>query len=213
MRIVCMSDTHELHRELVVPNGDMLIHAGDFTFFSKRPSMLHDFNRWLGELPHRYKVVVPGNHEYLLEDLRNRGAISNAILLIDAGVEIEGVKIWGSPGTPLYGGAFGMSNPEDRKKRWAQIPTDIEILISHGPAYGILDGPPGSEEREGDRELLEALKRVQPILHICGHVHAGYGTRKRGKTYHINAALLDESSGGVERDPIVVDFEVLQRRR
>src|SRR6185369_3745393 len=105
MRIVCVSDTHELHRDVVVPYGDLLIHAGDFTFFSKRRSIVRDFDPWLGELPHRHKIVVPGNHEYVLEDVRNRNLITNAILLLDSGVEIEGSRVWGSPGTPLYGGA------------------------------------------------------------------------------------------------------------
>jgi hypothetical protein len=57
--IVCISDTHELHRELDVPNGDILIHAGDFTMFSKSGSAILDFNEWLGDLPHRWKILVP----------------------------------------------------------------------------------------------------------------------------------------------------------
>jgi len=95
MRIVLISDTHGLHRQLEVPSGDLLIHAGDFTFYSKPPSIVSDFNAWLGLLPHRHKIVTCGNHEFLLEDPRQRSAITNATLLIDSGVEIEGIKIWG----------------------------------------------------------------------------------------------------------------------
>jgi hypothetical protein len=77
-RIVCISDTHELHRELDVPNGDILIHAGDFTLFSKSAAAIRDFNDWLGELPHRWRLVIPGNHEYFLEaDPFKRNLISN----------------------------------------------------------------------------------------------------------------------------------------
>ena len=91
MRIVCVADTHELHRELVVPPGDMLIHAGDITFFSKRPSMIQDFNDWLGELPHKYKVVTLGNHDFAFEaDPNLRRVLTNAALLLDESVEIEG---------------------------------------------------------------------------------------------------------------------------
>jgi hypothetical protein len=68
MRIVCIADTHELHRELAVPPGDLLIHAGDITVMSKRPWMYRHFNIWLGELPHGHKIVIPGNNGYLLED-------------------------------------------------------------------------------------------------------------------------------------------------
>src|ERR1035437_6153833 len=67
MRVVCISDTHELHRELKVPGGDLLIHAGDFTSFGKGTKEILDFNDWLGDLPHRYKVLTCGNHEYAME--------------------------------------------------------------------------------------------------------------------------------------------------
>ena len=63
MDLVIMSDTHELHREVDVPPGDVLIHAGDFSVFSKSLRQIEDYNDWLGELPHRWKLVIPGNHE------------------------------------------------------------------------------------------------------------------------------------------------------
>ena len=193
MRIVLISDTHGLHRQLEVPSGDLLIHAGDFTFYSKPPSIVSDFNSWLGSLPHRHKVVIPGNHEFALEEPRNRGAITNAILLVDSGVEIEGLKIWGSPVTPLYGGAFGKSRAEDRKKHWAQIPEDTDILITHTPPFAILDHGGSSERREGCPQLLEAVFQAMPRLHVFGHIHAGYGTLRTPDTVFVNASLLGDS--------------------
>ena len=110
LRLVLLSDTHGLHRNVQVPDGDLLIHAGDFTNFSKSQSEIVDFNTWLGELPHRHKIVVPGNHEFFLEaDPSKRSLLSNATLLINQAIQVEGIRIWGSPVTPLYGGAFGMS--------------------------------------------------------------------------------------------------------
>ena len=106
MRIVCIADTHGPHRQLEVPPADLLIHAGDFTFYSTPPSIVSDFDAWLGSLPHRHKVVVPGNHEFAPEEREDRGAIANAILLVDSGVRVGGMRIWGSPVIPLYGGAF-----------------------------------------------------------------------------------------------------------
>ncbi len=210
MRIVCLSDTHELHRELEVPEGDLLIHAGDITFFSKRPSMLRDFNEWLGTMPHRYKVVVPGNHDFLLEEAHNCSVITNAVTLIDSGMKVQGIKIWGSPVTPLYGGAFGISDAADRKRHWAKIPEGTDIVITHGPAFGILDRENGSNVYQGCLELRDAIQRVRPRLHVFGHVHSGYGTLRTKHTYHINAALFDEV-GSVERKPIVVDLDTRRR--
>ena len=73
--LVLLSDTHELHREVDVPAGDILIHAGDFTMFSRSLEAIEDFNEWLGELPHRYKIVCPGNHEFFLEASRERRSL------------------------------------------------------------------------------------------------------------------------------------------
>ena len=108
LTIVLLSDTHELHREVEVPPGDILIHAGDFTMNSKSAEKLLDFNEWLCELPHAYRVVIPGNHDAVVEDASRRALITNAKLLINEGMEMMGLKIWGSPITPLLGEAFGV---------------------------------------------------------------------------------------------------------
>jgi predicted phosphodiesterase len=207
MRIILISDTHGLHRQREVPSGDLLIHAGDFTFYSKPPSIVSDFNAWLGSFPHRHKVVIPGNHEFILEEPRNRGAITNAILLVDSGVEIEGIRVWGSPTTPLYGGAFGMSRAADRKRHWARIPEDLDILVTHGPPLGILDQGPGSERHEGCFELREAVLLARPQLHVFGHIHAGYGKVRTPDTLFVNASLLGED-GSLSRQPVVIDLQV-----
>jgi len=191
LRLVLLSDTHQLHREVEVPDGDIFIHAGDFTLFSESMEAVADFNDWLGELPHRYKIVVPGNHEFFLEaDPSERSLLSNATVLINEGTEIEGLRIWGSPVTPMYGGAFGVSSAVDRKKLYAQIPWDIDVLISHGPPFGILDTAPISGSHEGCRELLDAVTRLRPKLHVFGHIHTAYGTYQTEHTIFINAARL-----------------------
>lgn len=202
MLIVCLSDTHEFHRDVSVPDGDLLIHAGDFTHLS-RPSTLRDFDEWLGEMPHRYKVVVPGNHDDLLLEPKNRGVIKNANLLVNSGTIIDGIRIWGSPVTPLPGEAFGMAEAADREKLWTKIPKNTDILITHSPAFGILDQEGSSERHQGCVALRDAIFRVRPRLHVFGHAHGGYGTLRTEHTYHVNAALFDEL-GGVERRPILV---------
>ena len=170
LTIVCISDTHELHRELDVPNGDILIHAGDFTMFSRSAAAILDFSEWICELPHRWKILIPGNHEFFLEsDRSRRRLINNAAVLINECVEVAGLKIWGSPVTPLYGGAFGLSSSADRTRLYAGIPTDVDILVTHGPPFGILDRSPGTPHHAGCPQLLEAVTRLKPQLHVFGH--------------------------------------------
>lgn len=206
LRLVLISDTHELHRELEVPEGDILIHAGDFTIFSKSLRAIEDFNRWLGELPHRYKVVVPGNHEFFLEaDPSRRSLLSNATVLINETAEIAGVRIWDSPTTPLYGGAFGMSSADDRRRLYARIPQETDVLITHGPPFGILDATPCSELHSGNRELFDAVTRVRPRLHIFGHIHGANGIFTTDHTMFANAALFGQS-GDLDAKPIVLSI-------
>jgi Icc-related predicted phosphoesterase len=204
VRVVCIADTHELHRELAVPDGDLLIHAGDFTFFN-HASKINDFNDWLGELPHRYKVVIPGNHDRAFnQDPLFREMITNAVLLINEGVRLCGLNIWGSPVT-CDDDAYGHAKREERARLYASIPQDTHILVTHGPPYGILDREPGSYRRQGCTELWLAVMRLQPRLHVFGHVHAGYGTFANETTQFVNAALLGWA-GDLENLPIVMDI-------
>jgi predicted phosphohydrolase len=202
LRIVLLGDTHQLHREVEVPDGDILIHAVDFTIFSKSMNAITDFNTWLGELPHRHKILIFGNHEFFAEaDPSKRSMLTSAVVLINEGTEIEGVRIWGSPVTPLYGDAFGLSSAEDRRQLYAQIPEDTDILVTHGPPFGILDSAPHSDVHSGCRKLLDAVMRVQPKLHVFGHVHGAHGIFHTSQTTFVNAALLG-TNGDLDRRPV-----------
>ncbi len=202
VRIVCISDTHELHRELMVPDGDLLIHAGDFTFFNG-VSKIRDFNAWLGELPHRHKVVVPGNHDRAFnDDPGMRAMITNAVLLINEGATVCGLNVWGSPVT-CDDAAYGHTKPEERTSLYATIPANTDILVTHGPPLGIRDHERGSDERRGCPQLRQTVMRVKPRLHVFGHVHGGYGVAQNKATVFVNASLLGWA-GDLENTPIVL---------
>ena len=195
LTIVLISDTHELHREVEVPAGDVLIHAGDFTMDSRSAEKLIDFNEWLGELPHAYRVVIPGNHDSIVEHASRRALITNATLLINESVEIMGLKFWGSPTTPLLGEAFGVVSDTVRAKLYSRIPADTDILLTHGPPHGILDKAPGSDRHEGCHQLFAAVQRVKPMLHVFGHVHGAYGTYGTNDILFVNTALPGRGFG------------------
>lgn len=205
VRLVLMGDTHELHRECDLPDGDILIHTGDFSMMSRSFAAIEDFDEWLGELPHRFKLVVPGNHEFALEDSARRGLISNARLLINESVEVMGLKIWGSPVTPLCGAAFGLISDRDRARLYNQIPEDTDIVVTHGPPYGVLDQAPSSGHHEGCHQLLAAMQRVKPRLHVFGHVHGCFGRMDTPETLFANVALLG-SDGSLSNQPVVLQM-------
>lgn len=204
VQLVLVSDTHELHSELEVLGGDIFLHAGDLTMFSRSLSAIEDFNDWLGELPHCYKIVIPGNHEFFLEsDPSRRSLLGNATVLINESIEVHGLTIWGSPVTPLANAAFGMPSAADRRRLYAKIPKNADILITHGPPYGILDTASHSGLHSGCRELLDAVMRTRPKLHGFGHVHGAHGIFQTNDTTFVNAALLGPC-GDLDQRPIVL---------
>lgn len=205
LTIVLISDTHEAHRELDLPAADILIHCGDWTFFSRSLSSIVDFNEWLGELPHSHKVCVPGNHEIYLENPAKQSLLTNATLLVNRGVEIEGLRIWGTSIT-AGGPAFGVPLAEERRRIYAKIPDDTDVLVSHGPPLGILDRSPGSRFHAGDQELLGAVTRVKPRIHAFGHIHGASGLFSTQETVFANSALL-RPDGDVGNEPIMLRVE------
>lgn len=209
LQLVLVSDTQEQHREVEVPPGDILIHAGDFTMFSRSLRSILDFDQWLGELPHRSKLICGGNHETFLQaHPASRSLLSSATVLINEAVEIAGLRIWASPVT-RSGLAFCIKSDEDRRRLYADIPGDTDVLVTHGPPYGILDASSGSDYHQGDPVLLDAVMRLRPKLHIFGHVHLDKHSPRIFETEHtvfVNASLLGPD-GAIDKPPIVLKID------
>lgn len=218
MRIVCVSDTHGRHGGLAVPDGDLLIHAGDATM-AGRPEELDQFDAWLGTLPHRHKVVIAGNHDRLFEDQPEeaRRHITNALYLQDAEHVVEGLRIWGSPWQPWFlSWAFNLKRGAPLRAKWALIPPGIDVLVTHGPPHLIRDRVKGvmaqglnialgHRPNVGCEELREAVRRIRPRLHVFGHIHEGYGREEADGTLFVNASTCDEVYRPVN-PPMVVDL-------
>lgn len=187
MIIDCISDLHGSFP--ILQGGDVLIVAGDLTG-SDQPLQYELYNTWLQQQPYTHKITIAGNHDGCLE--RNKTKIRHGTYLHDTGTEIEGIKIYGSPYTPKYHGwNFMRKRGQEIKAHWDLIPNDVDILITHGPAYGALDLNRDNEHC-GCEELLEAIRRVKPAYHICGHIHESYGVGLiDDETFVVNCAQMD----------------------
>lgn len=192
MRLICLADTHNLHHEIPIPDGDVLIHAGDCTDGGTR-NETENFLQWFSSQPHKHKILVPGNHDFYFEKKENlQNVPDNIHLLIDSGLEIENIKIWGSPVTPgINNWAFNRERGNQIKKHWEQIPIDTDILITHTPPFGILDEI-GSGIKLGCEELKRILQIVQPKHHLFGHIHNASGSIIRSGISYSNLSILDE---------------------
>jgi Icc-related predicted phosphoesterase len=195
LTLVLMSDTHGLHDEVTVPPGDILLHAGDFTEVGGFEEV-ERFNDFLGRLPHPHKIIIAGNHDMCFEDEpeRARRLITNAIYLQDQAVEVEGIKFYGSPWQPwFFDWAFNLPRGIDLERKWAMIPENTDVLITHGPPHGIGDAN-WLGEKVGCQDLRERLRQVRPRLHVFGHIHEARGMWEIDATTFVNASTVGSAA-------------------
>lgn len=200
---VAISDTHGMYNKLDLPDGDVLIHAGDITRHGKL-SELVDFNDWLGEQPHQHKIIIAGNHDWCFERQKQDclKILTNAVYLEDESTTIAGHTFYGSPWQPRFQNwAFNLSRGKALQEKWALITDNIDVLITHGPAFGLLDTI-HSGEHTGCENLLVKIEEIKPRVHICGHIHEGYGRIEHQGIEFINASVTNERNKPVN-PPIV----------
>lgn len=206
-RICCISDTHEMEDRIRIPPCDLILHAGDITNLGDYPYLVK-FNNWAKNqsVP---VVCIPGNHDKTLPKKEAQDLLSNCHLLLDSEITIQGLKIYGSPWTPWFGGeiwAFNKHRGPEIQEMWKKIPFDINILITHGPPKFILDKVPRTSAPQGCRDLSDKIKELKNLkLHVFGHLHLQGGqkyTDYRTRIQYVNAAVCTEAYQPV--NPIVV---------
>ncbi len=216
MNVDAVSDLHGHYPEL--EGGDLLIVAGDLTAMDTQ-IQLQEFCSWLTDQDYKCKVIIAGNHDRLLQKhpLKFHGDITNCHYLCDSGMEFEysepvrdlfnesdktlvyrkTFKIWGSPWTRSFEGmnpacmAFTERTENDLMKHFEKIPDDTDILVTHSPAFEVLDEVSSMwHDREvvehcGSKYLYGWLKYSgRPKVHVCGHIHEGYG-----KSHHFTSCI------------------------
>jgi Icc-related predicted phosphoesterase len=197
-----------------IPDGDVLIHSGDVSVKGTQGE-IETFLDWYNNLPHKHKIFISGNHDFFFDtnwsaiteigsirhkpDIKSEEYVKSVLekyptvtYLKDSGVEIDGIKFWGSPITPwFHDWAFNRPRGEDIQKHWDMIPKDTNVLITHGPVYKILDKIYNGDD-VGCKNLQETLQSITELkLHTCGHIHEAYGTVDINNVKHINAAICN----------------------
>ena len=184
MTILHLSDTHGCHRRLRdLPEADVVVHSGDFTMNGSESEAI-DFMNWFCDLPYRHKVFICGNHDDCLYGAAIDGLDANVNYLCNSGIEIEGLKFYGVP-------MFMEDCITDRQSRnYASIPNDTEVLITHSPAYGILDLD--DDINYGSEEILEIIPILHNLkAHLFGHIHARNGIMEQNGVIFSNGAIMN----------------------
>ncbi|KAI6656262.1 Ser/Thr phosphatase family superfamily protein [Oopsacas minuta] len=220
IRFIIISDTHTRHRDLSLPLGDVLIHCGDWSNHPTSKQDYIDFDIWLGEQPHKHKIIVAGNHEIGLphNPREVQELFANAVCLFDQTYEVEGVKLYGAPGIPARSFLYRANYMQYSRpiEKWNGIPYGTDILITHTPPRFVMDYGKHSRGywREGDMELLNRAMNVKPKVHCFGHNHDQPGVMRvshsldtlkcaEDSTLFINASMF---RGIIP--PVVVDFHM-----
>lgn len=198
LKIVCFSDIHgQIDNNLTdwfnSHPGDILIFAGD-----QKGSRLEDgskFASWITNLPYKYKVIVFGNHDDNYKNVQDYcKKYKNIIFLYDELINLYGINIYGSPYSVAFGNWVFQKSDKDLIRLYDSIPDSTNILITHTPAYGILDKTIFGYN-EGSRSLLDRIDKLPNLkYHISGHIHEGggkYVDYEKQRVY-INASLLNE---------------------
>ncbi len=181
-RLIFLSDTHGRHLNVTVPPGDILVFAGDWSRWGDVADT-RSFLNWFAALPHQHKVLVAGNHDQISDE---NPALFVELLrewapkvhyLQDSGVTLEGLRFWGSAVTPTFMDWYHMrARGADIKRHWDMIPDGTDVLVTHGPPRGYHDWSDYGKEHCGCDDLLEAVKRVRPKVHVMGHIHGARGS-------------------------------------
>ena len=219
MKITFISDTHTKHNQVTssLPGGDLLIHAGDFTSRGYKHEIQQFFKWFSGLNNYTHKIVIAGNHDLMFEDdLKQAKEIiseyPNATYLQDD-LELIGddystaVKVYGSPWQPeFYNWAFNLPRMGwELQQKWDDIPVGVDILVTHGPAWGHLDTVVGQNMHLGCELLTNRINIVKPKIHVFGHIHTGYGYKFDNGTHYFNAAVLNEQYIFTQK-PLTVDW-------
>ena len=226
MRITLISDTHTKHDELSydpkdLPGGDLLIHAGDLMNSGRNPVDINQFCKWFDGLEqYDTKVFIAGNHDRMFENLPEQASeiytsYKNIAYLQDERLDLwdeddQQLVIYGSPWQPwFYDWAFNLpKGGPGLMSKWEAIPTDTDILITHGPPQDHLDvsGPPYNEPHLGCALLREKVDEQPPKIHVFGHIHGGYGYKFHNGTHFFNASILNERYEYVNK-PVTFDWD------
>ena len=228
-RITVISDTHTRHGLIPLtdlPGGDILIHAGDIMNSGYNKNDIWDFCHWFQSLKqYEDKVFIAGNHDRMFQNHPEEvkkwvDKFGDIIYLQDDDFVIYGdgpegnspqdnIRIYGSPWQPeFYSWAFNLpKNGIELSSKWEAIPSNTDILVTHGPAFGTLDTVAGRPWDGLGCELLAArIEVIKPKIHICGHIHSGYGYEFKDGTHFFNASVLDEAYEYTQK-PMTFDWD------
>ena len=194
IRVVVLSDTHNMHERLTVPPGDVLIHCGDFTNKATLDE-IKAFDKWFGTLPHKHKLFVLGNHEVGMFSEWDPKHMTSAIFLDNKGVNIDGISFYGAS----WQGELTAAR---------HLPSNTDVFFTHEPPLGVLDE--GHRGPCGNGAILELVMKKQPRVALFGHVHTAHGCQVKDGIVFANCSSCSNSgfrAKAIKNQPVWFDID------
>ena len=197
MKILHLSDTHGAHCRLRnLPDADVVVHSGDFTMTGSEAEAI-GFLNWFCDLPYPHKIFICGNHDMCMYGADIGGIDPSVHYLCNSGIGIDGINFYGVP-------MFMEDCVSDRQDRFYEnIPVETDVLITHSPAYGILDFD--DSINYGSPELLARLPSLHLKAHLFGHIHARHGILRQNGTVFSNGAIMNGDYTNLQ-SPAVIEI-------
>ena len=212
-KIVHFSDTHKRHDTVKLPDCDICIFTGDATARGGVNDTI-EFLRWYKkQYQCTHKVFIPGNHDLgfdfkfnletgaefwmpdIVKEFFDEADYRNIIYIQNEMKVVDDIQIWGSPVTPDFHPqywAFNKPRGDEIMKVWEHIPMAPHIVATHGPVHGIGDFVTGSGGHQGCEDLKAAIETIRPLIHLCGHIHEGYGVVEKDGIWYSNGSICDD---------------------
>jgi predicted phosphohydrolase len=204
-KLALFSDTHTMHNKVKLPKCDIAIFAGDMSYRGTQEEVEGFFDWFSSQDQCLNKIVIAGNHDLSFDPHKNipRGfpvwidelgtEFPEITYLENSSINLLGLKIWGSPITPdFYPETWAFNLPRGLKisEAWNHIEKDADIIITHGPAWSHHDMVNG--QFVGCEDLKEKILEIRPKLHVCGHIHPGYGIKEVDGIIYANASVTND---------------------
>ncbi len=198
MKILHLSDTHNCHHRLRdLPEADVVVHSGDFCMVGTEQEAI-DFLNWFCDLPYKHKIFICGNHDDCLYGANIIGLDGNVHYLCNSGIEIDGVRFYG---IPMF---MGDCITDRQSSNYDKIPSNTDVLITHSPAYGILDFDDGINY--GSEELLAKVSTLNLKAHLFGHIHAQHGVKEQSGITLSDGAIINADYSNLS-DPNLINIK------
>jgi len=212
MRVYAVADIHgknerfeRIRKNLSDLKADILILAGDISNFTKPGMILSRLNALAVPV-----LAIRGNSDLKRVD-HLFSAFPNCIPIHAVCTMIRSIPFVGIGGTlPIPFRSRICFNEQSGLRKIAPMISTQTVLVTHTPPYGYQDLVMG-RFHAGSSGLLRLIKRCQPQVLICGHVHEDGGLSAVGKTRVLNCALNRTNSGTllVFKKGNLVDLEMI----